>query len=70
MLPFPIRFAVQADLALNAIAAVVGPQHVLLVQQPIAQFGVLVTAGIILHEIIATIGRASESVRRRWRRRR
>ena len=70
MLPFPIRFAVQADLALNAIAAVVGPQHVLLVQQPIAQFGVLVAAGIILHEVTTTTGRAAGAVRRWWRRRR
>jgi hypothetical protein len=70
MLPFPIRFAVQADLALNAIAAVVGPQHVLLVQQPIAQFGVLVAAGIILHEVITTAGHAAGAVRRWWRRRR
>ena len=70
MLPFAIRFAVQTDLALNAIAAVIGPEHVMLVQQPIAQFGVLVTAGIILHEVISTLGTAARSVRRWWRRRR
>ncbi len=34
--------------------------------RPIAQFGVLVAAGIILHEIITTFGRVSEAVGR-WR---
>jgi hypothetical protein len=70
MLPFPIRFAVLTDLALNAIAAVIGPQHVMLVHSQIEQFGVLVAAGIILHEVITTLVRARKSVHRWWRRRR
>ena len=69
MLPFAIRFAVQADLGLNAVAAVIGPQHVMLVQSQMAQFGVLVAAGIILHEVTSTCGRAIHAIRR-WRRRR
>ena len=70
MLPFPIRFAVHTDLALNAIAAVVGPEHIMLVQNPIAQFGILVAAGIILHDVIGTLDRGLQAVRRWWRRRR
>lgn len=70
MLPFPVRFAVLVDLALNAIAPVVGPEHVTFAPLPIGQFGILVTAGIVLHEIIVTVTRAAKSVRRWWRRRR
>jgi hypothetical protein len=69
MLPFAIRFAVQTDLALNALAAVVGPEHVMLVQTPITQFGVLVAAGIILHDILTTGRYAVKSIYRWWRRR-
>jgi 2-keto-3-deoxy-L-rhamnonate aldolase RhmA len=57
MLPFPIRFAVQTDLALNAIAAVVGPDHVMLGPSQIAQFAILVAAGIVLHEAATTATR-------------
>lgn len=58
MLPFAIRFAVLVDLALNAIAAVAGPEHVILVRSPIGQFGVLVAAGIIAHEFGTALARA------------
>ena len=68
MLPFPIRFAVQIDLALNAIAAVIGPEHIMLDPSPIGQFGILVAGGIILHEATSTLGRAMTSLLRWWRR--
>jgi hypothetical protein len=69
MIPFAIRFAIHTDLALNAIAAVIGPEHVTIAQQPIAQFGVLVTAGIILHETIAASHKTAKTLHRHWKRR-
>jgi hypothetical protein len=69
-LPFAIRFAVHTDLGLNAVAAVIGPEHVMLVQDPIAQFGVLVAAGIIVHDLAGTVGGALRALLRWWRRRR
>ena len=75
MLPFAIRFALLTDLALNAIAAVAGPDHVMLIQSQSApflaqsaQFGVLVTAGIVLHELGKMCGDGAKAVLR-WRRR-
>jgi len=70
MLPFAIRLAVQTDLAPNALAAVIGPQHVMLVQSQMAQFGVLVTAGIVLHELSTSSSRAAQAVYRSRRHRR
>jgi hypothetical protein len=49
-LPFAISFALTADLALNAAAAVFGPEHLTLVSSPIGQFGVLVSCGIVVHQ--------------------
>ena len=69
-LPFPIQFAVQVDLALNAVAAVVGPQHVMLVQPPIEQFGVLVAMGVVVHELSPALRHAIMSLYRWWRRKR
>ena len=70
MLPFPIRFAVHIDLALNAYATAAGvSDHVIIGGSQIAQFGVLVASGIILHEVIATAAKASKAIQR-WRRHR
>ena len=69
MLPFFVRFAIQGDLALNALAAVFGPERVMLAASPIAQFGVLLAAGIVLHEISAMAAKIVKSVHR-WRRER
>jgi hypothetical protein len=69
MLPFAIRLAVLADLALNAIAAVAGPEHIILMPSAIGQFGVLVAAGIIVHELVTTLMRAWKAFWR-WRHRR
>jgi hypothetical protein len=49
-LPFAISFAVTMDLALNAAAAVFGPEHLTLVSSPMGQFGVLVASGIVFHQ--------------------
>jgi hypothetical protein len=68
MLPYAIRFAMLTDLALNAIAAVIGSEHGLLVQSQIAQFGVLVAAGIVLHEVSNMLGKVVRSILR-WSRR-
>jgi hypothetical protein len=70
ILPFPVRFALLVDLTLNATSAVIGPEHVMLGPSPIGQFGILVTAGIVVHEISVTGGRAARSINRWWRRRR
>ena len=68
-LPFAISFAVTADLALNAAAAVFGPEHLMLVPSPIGQFGVLVTAGIIVHEVNTAVVGAAKATYRWWQRR-
>jgi hypothetical protein len=69
MLPFPIRFAIQIDLALNAYAAVGNSDHVMIGASQIGQFGVLVAAGIILHELIATTTKAVKIIHRWWQHR-
>lgn len=51
MLPFAIRFAVVADPALHAVAAVIGPEQVTLGLSPITWFGILVAFGVALHEV-------------------
>lgn len=68
-LPFFIRCAVTADLSLNALAAVIGPEHVMLVQHSTEQFGVLMVAGVVLHEIAVALHRAGRAARRWWRHR-
>lgn len=68
-LPFPIRFAVQVDLLLNALAAVIGPQHIMLCQRPIEQFGVLVAVGVVVHELSPPLRDAARWLRRWWKRR-
>lgn len=50
-LPFAVSFAVTTDLGLNAAAAVFGPEHFTLVPSPIGQFGALVAAGIVAHQV-------------------
>lgn len=69
MLPFAIRFALIAHLALITGFAVMGPDRQTLLAMPIAQFGALVAAGIIVHEITTTATRAGKIVRRWWRQR-
>jgi hypothetical protein len=64
-LPFAISFAVTADLALNAAAAVFGPHHFTLVSSPIGQFGALVAFGIVLHQITGHL----QELARWWHRR-
>ena len=77
MLPFAIRIALVIDLGLNAVAAVAGSKHVMLVDPTsplgqIAQLGVLLVAAIVIHEIAGAAGpiikRAWRVFLRRWRR--
>jgi hypothetical protein len=68
MLPFAIQFALLLDLALNAIAAVIGSEHGLLAQSQMSQFGILITAGIVLHELGNMLSRVARTILRWWRR--
>ena len=67
MLPVVIQLAMVADIALNAIAAIVGPEHVTIVQSPIGQFGVLVAAGIVIHEVSRMARKSITMLQRRRR---
>jgi hypothetical protein len=69
-LPFSVSFAVTTDLALNAMAAVFGPEHLTLVPSPIGQFGTLVAAGIVMHQIGTHLREFARWLRRWWRGRR
>ena len=69
MIPLTVYLALLIDLALKTIEAVIGSGQGILVPLPIAESGVLITAGVILHEAGNMLG---NGVRRilRWRRRR
>ena len=67
-LRFAISFALTADIALNAGAAVFGPEHFTLVPMPIGQFGALVAAGIVVHEIVGIVTTTARAAHRGWRR--
>ena len=56
ILPTPIRFALHTDLGLNAASAVFGPHYLTIDPNPIAQFGVLLAIGLILHELGTSLG--------------
>ena len=56
ILPIAIRFALYIDLGLNAASAVFGPHYLTIDPNPIAQFGVLLAIGLILHELGASLG--------------
>lgn len=70
MLPFAIRIPLMTALALNAIGSVIGPEHVMLGQSESAMFGILVTAGIVLHEAGTMASNVAKGILRWWRRRR
>jgi hypothetical protein len=78
MLLFVIRLALAIDLGLNAVAAVLGAPHVMLVDPAlplgqIAQLGVLLVAAVVTHEIVEgaspIVKRAWMALLRRWNRR-
>ena len=66
MLTPTIRAALMADLGLNALAAVTGPEHMVFNLPPGVQFAALVTAAIVVEEIGSTI-HGTVKVLRRWR---
>ena len=82
MLPSTIQTALVIDHGLNAIRAVVGPEHIMLVDpsSPLgetAQLGILLLAAIVVNEIAEAAGPIANRARRtlprwwrRWRKRR
>ena len=59
-------FPIQGDLAPAAQAAVFGPERVMLAASPLAQFGVLLDAGIVPHEVSEMAAKIIKSAHR-WR---
>jgi hypothetical protein len=64
MLPTAVRFAIVADPALHAVAALVGSEHVTLGLDPITWFGILMAFAVLFHEIGGT---ALYAFRELWR---
>jgi hypothetical protein len=69
MLSPTMRAALMADLGLNALTAVTGPEHMLINLPAGVQFAALVTAAIVVEEVGSTIYNAVRAIHR-WHRKR